>query len=187
MANALYSLGRTSEALAAWERAAQLDQIYANMFISAANLVGKRDDIAIAHYETWIQDYGYPDSSWVRELLTGARDPAMGKAYLDRRIPQIVASMQLDDPSEFQATLNNNYLYFGFVDRYFEGIFDIALDSGWGDAEAPIWLGTIFRRTGFTAHPKYLEVAEANGFVELWEQRGPPDFCEKVGGEWVCE
>ncbi len=20
-----------------------------------------------------------------------------------------------------------------------------------------------------------------------WEQRGPPDFCDKVGGDWVCE
>jgi hypothetical protein len=40
---------------------------------------------------------------------------------------------------------------------------------------------------GFTAHPKYLEVAEASSFIELWEQRGPPNFCNKESGHWVCE
>ena len=78
-------------------------------------------------------------------------------------------------------------LWFGYIDRYFDDIFDIALDSTWDDVSTLIWNGTVFRRTGFTAHPKYLEVAEANGFVELWEQRGPPDFCEKSDGQWVCE
>ncbi|MCZ6517168.1 MAG: hypothetical protein O6763_06745 [Gammaproteobacteria bacterium] len=40
---------------------------------------------------------------------------------------------------------------------------------------------------GFTANPKYLDVAEGSGLMELWEQRGPPDFCEKVDDEWTCE
>jgi hypothetical protein len=40
---------------------------------------------------------------------------------------------------------------------------------------------------GFTAHPKYLEVVESIGIMDVWEQRGPPDFCDKVGGEWVCK
>ena len=47
--------------------------------------------------------------------------------------------------------------------------------------------GTIVRRLGFTAHPGYLEIAEIMGFFHIWEQRGPPDFCDEVGGEWVCE
>jgi hypothetical protein len=55
------------------------------------------------------------------------------------------------------------------------------------DAERLIQVGTQNRRLGFTAHPKYLEVAEATGIMDVWEQRGPPDFCEKVDGQWVCE
>ena len=95
--------------------------------------------------------------------------------------------MPAEHASELQGVLTDWYLYFGYLDRYFEIIFDIALDSTWDDALIPVWSGTVLRPTGFTAHPKYLEVAEANGFVELWEQRGPPDFCEKVDDQWVCE
>jgi len=187
MAQALYALGRTSEAVAAWELAVQLGHNFAKLFIGHANLVDKRDDIAIAHIEASLQEYGYPDTNWVRELVTGARDPATGQAYLDRRSPQIVASMQVEDESTLQGFLIIWNLHFRYLDRYYEHIFDIALDSTWDDAATLIWNGTVFRRTGFTAHPKYLEVAAAYGFIELWEQRGAPDFCNKVDDQWVCE
>ncbi len=55
LANALYALGRTSEAVAAWELADQLDHVYAKLFIGRANLVDKRDDIAIAQIEASLQ------------------------------------------------------------------------------------------------------------------------------------
>ena len=187
LAVALYAVGRTSESLAALDRALQLGSENATWFIGDVNLVEKQDDIAIAHFEAFLKQKGLP-SNWVRELVTGARDPATGQAYLDRRIPQIVASM----PEEYTVTMQDNltlwYLIFGFLDRHFELIFDLDLtDSTWSDAEIPVHDATIFRRLGFTAHPKYLEVAELIGNVDLWEQREPPDFCEKVDGEWVCE
>jgi hypothetical protein len=120
--------------------------------------------------------------------VTGARDPATGQAYLDRRIPEIIASMPEEYAFNMQGGLILWYVFFGFLDRYFELILDLDLtDSAWTDADVPVHDGTVFRRLGFTAHPKYLEVVELLGIVELWEQRGPPDFCEKVGGEWVCE
>lgn len=186
LGQALYALGHTSEAVAAWERAAQLGHASAKTSIIYANLVDKRDDIAIAHYEASLQAWGVADTSWVRELVTGARDPATGQAYLDGHIPQIIASW----PAELASDPSNRaliYLQFGYLDRYYEELFDIALGSGWTDAEISIWYGAVFRRMGTTAHPKYLEVAEAHGFVELWEQRGPPDFCNKDSGQWVCE
>jgi len=187
LANALYAVGRSAEADAAWELAAQRGHNLAKAFIGIANSLEKRDDIAIGLTEAWLQENGYPDSSWVRELVTGARDPTTGQAYLDRRIPQIVASVRAEHASELQGILANWYLYIGYLDRYFEIIFDIALDSTWDDALGPVWLGTVLRPTGFTAHPKYLEVAEYTGLIELWEQRGAPDFCEKVDDQWVCE
>jgi hypothetical protein len=122
------------------------------------------------------------------ELVTGARDPATGQAYLDRRIPEIIASMPEEDAFNARANLIRWYVFFGFLDRYFEFILDFDLsDSTWTDVDAPVHNGTRYRRLGFTAHPKYLEVAEAIGMIDVWEQRGPPDFCEKVGGQWVCE
>jgi hypothetical protein len=82
------------------------------------------------------------------------------------------------------------YLDLGFLDRYFELIDELgATTSLWNDADVLVYYGTINRVSGFTAHPRYLEAAEkyAYGVVSLWEQRGPPDFCEKLDGQWVCE
>jgi hypothetical protein len=45
----------------------------------------------------------------------------------------------------------------------------------------------IHRPPGLTAHPRYIEFAEAYALVELWDQRGPPDYCKKLEGQWVCE
>jgi tetratricopeptide (TPR) repeat protein len=183
----LYAVGRTSEAVAALELANQLGNDVEKWMLGAVNLVEKQDEIAIAHFEGSLEQDGLP-SNWVRELVTGARDPVTGQTYLDRRIPQIVASMPEEYQRYWQLTLNTWYLFFGFLDRYFELIFANDLTgSTWTNSEVLIHDGTMFRRLGFTAHPKYLEVAEALDFTGLWEQRGPPDFCEKVGGDWVCE
>ena len=97
--------------------------------------------------------------------------------------------MPEEEASEWQRDLTNKwYLYLGFLDRHFELIFDVDLtDSIWTDADPLVYGGTVLRRFGFTAHPKYLEVVESMGIIDIWEQRGPPDFCEKVRGEWVCE
>ncbi len=183
----LYAVGRTSESLAALDLARHLGSDPAELVLGVVNLVDKQDDIAIDHFEAWLQQRD-TDSSWVRELVNGARDPASGQAHLDRRIPQIVASVPADVAYQVQVTLTRWYLYFGFLDRHFELILDLDLTgSAWTDADVLVHDGTLYRRLGFTAHPKYLEVAEAMGIVKLWEQRGPPDFCEKVVGEWVCE
>ncbi|MEE8624995.1 MAG: tetratricopeptide repeat protein, partial [Acidiferrobacterales bacterium] len=188
LANALYSVGRTSESLAALDLALQLGHDFAKWVLGAVNLAEKQDDIATTHFEAWLQQHDYPHSTWVRELVTGARDPATGQAYLDRHIPEIAASMPEEDAYNWQLNLTQWYLYLGFLDRYFELILDLDLtDSTWTDADVPVWLGTVFRRLGFTAHPKYLEVVESMGIINVWEQRGPPDFCEKMDGQWVCE
>ena len=52
-----------------------------------------------------------------------------------------------------------------------------------------VYPGTIKRLSGFTAHPRYLDVAEnyTYGAVSLWDQRGSPDHCEKLDGQWVCD
>jgi len=187
LADALYAVERTSESLAALDLALQFGINFSNWLIGQVKLVEKQDDIAIAHFEAFLEQDGLP-SNWVSELVTGARDPATGQAYLDRHIPQIVASMPEEDAFNVQISLTAWYLLFGFVDRYFEPTLDLDLtDSAWTDADIPVYTGTVLRRSGFTAHPKYLEIAEAIGIVDVWEHRGPPDFCEKVGGQWVCE
>ena len=80
------------------------------------------------------------------------------------------------------------YLLFGYHDRFFELVRDAGPEpETWAAANVLMWEATVFRRSGFTAHPDYPDIAEQLGFFEIWEQRGPPDFCEKVNGDWVCE
>ena len=187
LAVSLYAVGRTSESLAALDLARHLGSDFANWGLGAVNLVEKQDDIGVAHFEAYLEQYGLP-SDWVRELVIAARDPASGQAYLDRHIPQIVASMPEEYAYAWQQNLTIWYLFFGFLDRYFELIFALGLsDSSCTCADPLVGQGTIHRRVGFTAHPKYLEVAESSGIIDVWEQRGPPDFCEKMDGQWVCE
>ncbi len=93
-----------------------------------------------------------------------------------------------EDARGWQLALANWYLYLGYLDRYFELVLATNLTAGiWNDVEVNIHHGNIHRRLGFTAHPRYLEVAERMGLIGIWEQRGPPDYCEKVDGAWVCE
>lgn len=188
LAEALYAVGRISEAEAALDIAEELGSDAAHWLLGHMNLAEKKDEVAIGHFESFLQQYDYPDELWVRELVTGSRHPVSGEAYLDLRIPQIVASLPEEYAFEIEGTLITWYLFFGFLDRQFDRIFELDLtDSSWTDADVPIWQGTLFRRLGFTAHPKYLELAEEIGLVKLWEERGPPDFCNKIDGEWVCE
>jgi hypothetical protein len=50
-----------------------------------------------------------------------------------------------------------------------------------------VFNGLLELDSGFTADPRYLEIVKAMGLIDLWEQRGAPDFCEKLDGQWVCE
>ena len=185
---ALLAVGRTSEALVAADLTFQLGSNNVLLLIGELHLAEKRDEAAIEYYESFLQQNNYPDSAWVRELVSGARDPTTGQAYLDRRVPQIVASMPDEEAYNWQLALSIWNLHLGFLDRYFELIlaFEPTAETR-SDAENLVFTGIMYRRLGFTAHPKYLEVVEAMGIIKIWEKRGPPDFCDKVDGQWVCE
>jgi len=185
---ALLAVGRTSEALVAADLTFQLGSNNVLLLIGELHLAEKQDEAAIEYYESFLQQNNYPDSAWVRELVSGARDPATGQAYLDRRVPQIVASMPDEEAYNWQLALSLWNLHLGFLDRYFELIlaFEPTAETR-SDAENLVFTGIMYRRLGFTAHPKYLEVVEAMGIIKIWEKRGPPDFCDKVDGQWVCE
>ncbi len=184
---ALVANGRIGDAFAALDDLAALDFEQNNWLIGEANLVSKRDIVAVEQFIIDLRQNGITDTDWVRELIAGGGDSDNGQAYLDRRIPEVVASV----PEEFRYTLERRlahwYLYFGFLDRYYEIILQQDLtDETWSDADDLISIGTIHRQMGFTAHPRYLDVAPRLGYVTVWENRGPPDFCEKQSGQWVC-
>jgi tetratricopeptide (TPR) repeat protein len=180
LARAQLSNGRTSEAIASLEISAQLGLPYASYLLGNLYLLEEQDEIAIGLFESFMRKESQP-TEWVRELVVGARDPETGQAHLDRLLPQLEISV---------VGINGvfYYLVFKHLDRFFERLFEIGIDGDeWSSAEVPMAVATIFRQSGFTAHPRYLEVAEAEGFFELWDERGTPDHCKKLDGQWACE
>jgi TolB-like protein/DNA-binding winged helix-turn-helix (wHTH) protein len=181
------ALGQTDEAFAPLQLALELDNDFAKWFVPAFELSLGRDESAIAHYEADLGRIGISDTAWVRDLITGARDPVTGQAYLESRIREVVESLPEKNASYWQFALDLWYLLFGFHDRYYEAILAAEPNAEtWSGAAVNFWQGIILRRVEFTSHPKYLEVAEQLGIIDVWELRGPPDFCKKVAGNWVC-
>lgn len=186
---ALYAAGRTDEAMRRLQLIEDMGLRPNNWMWSIAGieLAEGNDESAIDYFETYLHQRGHADSGWVRELVTAARNPDSGQAYLDRRMPEIAESLSVSDSYNWQLALDTWYLYFGFMDRYYELILAARRS---GDVRANnlelIWHGHVLRRMGFTAHPRYLGVATDVGIVDVWEQRGPPDHCRKDGDRWTC-
>ena len=184
---ALFSVGRVNDGFAALEIFDQLDQERRHWFFGDAHLAFGRDSAAIASFRQTLFEGGVDDADWVADLVSGGRDPDTGQAYLDLRIPEIAASVPEDFNVDLGSELVGWYLYFGHIDRYFDVIFDQEpSEATRGEVGDFVASGIAYKHLGFTGHPKYLEIAEAIGIVDVWEQRGPPDFCEKVNDQWIC-
>ena len=191
LSDAYQAVGRRDKALAALMLADQLGSETAKRDLFHFYLADERDEIAITTIEASLNEgeSGLP-TGWIREVVASARDSATGQAHLDRRIPEIVASMPENSRYEIKQILIRMYLVFGYVDRYFEVLDEVAAGASfWNDADILVSYGTMNRQSGFTAHPRYVEAADQYfyGALSLWDQRGPPDHCEKLDGQWVCE
>jgi TolB-like protein/DNA-binding winged helix-turn-helix (wHTH) protein len=184
---ALRAVGRDRESIAALKVAVPLTPGSLDWYFGELNLAQNRDVAAIKHIEAYVRQNENTDPAWVEDLVTHGRDPASGQAYLDQRIPAIVQAVLPDKRNNYHNALNRWHLFFGHLDRYFEIILSrIPDDPTWTDVDLYVWYGTLHRDVGFTAHPKYLEVAKMMGYIDVWERRGPPDFCKKIEGHWVC-
>jgi hypothetical protein len=184
----LFAMGRSEEAWPPLTFAYDQGEEFALWYVPAMNQILGNDELAIAQLESLWEALVNPDVAWVRDLVEGARDPNRGQAYLDSRIEEIIATLPDEQYTFWSAILEWQYLQLGFLDRFYETIFAYGPNSqGQTMADVNFWGGMVLGQTGFTAHPRYLEVAGLLGLPEIWEQRGPPDFCEKTKGKWVCE
>jgi tetratricopeptide (TPR) repeat protein len=148
-----------------------------------------RFDAAAQRYQSRLRDsLGMSDVDWVRDAIDRARDPASGAQYIDQMIAEQIAGMPDENKYDAWRFFVNWYAVFGHLDRFIEVIQSLDLSSStWTDADVLVYVATIERNyTGFTAHPKYLDVANSMGITGVWDQRGAPDFCEKNGSDWVC-
>jgi TolB-like protein len=184
----LFAMGRTEEAWPSLTFAYDQGEEFALWYVPAMNQILGNDELAIAQMESLWKEHGNTDVAWVRDLVEGARDPNRGQGYLDSRIEEILATLPDEQYTFWLGILEWQYLQLGFLDRFYETIFDYGPNSqGQTMADVNFFGGMVLGQTGFTTHPRYLEVAGLLGIPDIWEQRGPPDFCEKIDSQWVCE
>lgn len=187
-AAALIAVGRREAAAVEFEIARELNPGgEMDWFLGVVHLGLGEDDKAIGWMHSGATDLLQAEVEWVGEIVAGGRRAGKDPAFLDRAIPRVLAGMSPEQADLWQHHLNRLYLYFGLLDRYYEILLDHRPDyRERSQAVYYVWEGTLSRERGFFAHPKYLEVAKRMGFVEVWERRGAPDFCEKRAEQWVC-
>jgi TolB-like protein len=187
LSESLLGVNRNEEALNALEVAIELGGDVLDDGKAFQLVLNGRIDEAIPHLAAWFEWYNVPPDL-AHDFIKEGRSVDTGAKFLDEQIPIIVGSVPDDSKNNVKRLLIPWYVVFGHIDRYLEIILEIGPGaSTWTAADDLMFFGTMMRGQGFTAHPKYLEAAESMGIVALWEQRGPPDFCEKSNGEWVCE
>jgi TolB-like protein len=181
---ALSAAGRREEAQAAWLKAVELGGEFAYPYLGDDELIAGNDELGADYYSAYFQLIG-ADPEAVRSLIQNARDPDTGKAFLDNWIVESVANASTTEETIVPYFW---YLSFGYLDDYFDAVNNLrGKGAGWTNAETLEVNGMTFRRIGYTRHPAYLENAESDGLFDLWDQRGAPDHCQKVDGDWVCE
>jgi TolB-like protein/DNA-binding winged helix-turn-helix (wHTH) protein len=184
----LFAMGRVEEAWPPLQFAYEQGEEFALWYVPAMNQCLGNDELAIAQMEALWEAEINTDVGWIRELVEGARDPNRGQAYMDRRIEEILSTVPEEQYIYWLSILEWQYLQLGFLDRFYEIIFAYGPNSqGQTMADVNFFGGMVLGQAAFTEHPSYLEVARLLGIPEVWEQRGPPDFCDKVDGQWVCE
>ena len=185
-----YASGQTSLALNAKETYFKTSE-YFTVYTSAVvgvEIVEMRDEEAINRIESYLSRAGFIDSGWVRDLFIASRDPVGGQHYLERNVPLIGLQLVEDKLYSWNDELLNFYLFFGFIDRWYDLLLETEPTSEtWHYAGIHIWRGVIFHRLGVTAHPDFLRVAKLLNIDQVWDTRGPPDLCDKVDNQWVCE
>ena len=173
---ALYATGDRVAARREWETASSMNVMIGHWYAAIAAIMAGEDQLATEyisrigwHSETYIQ--GFP------MLIEAVRKTGGGYKLL----------------SELGAS-NRDYFDFGFlfvplgmIDEayeYFERLG--ALQPAQTNAEYAIEDSTILIGSGFTSHPRYVEMATAYGLASVWDRRGAPDHCEKIDGNWSC-
>ncbi len=187
LAAVLRSMGRGHESINELLVAHRLSDGDLDWYLGEAYLVRGEDELAIRHFEAALDQFGYTDKQWLSNTILDVQAHPESLEKLDQGVLLAKSRLQDESVSFIEPALNRWYFFFGFIDRYFQIIHEaIQDDLRWEAAQFYIWYGVIFPELGFTAHPGYLELAKRFGLVDVWEQLGAPDRCEKLAGDWVC-
>ena len=186
---ALIAMGRRAEAQEAWRKSAdfgfEIDLIN-NVF---DYLLHDQDEEAMEFVETLPAGHDREiigmDAGDFRIFVESARNLDSGRQYLRDTVPALVASAS----NHYEATYANIwYLVFDVLDDYYDVIYKMdEVGTSWTNSDMLTYMGRAFKSSGYTEDPRFTPLRNRWGMLDLWEERGPPDDCEKVDGNWVCE
>jgi TolB-like protein len=184
----LSALGEREEARIAWQKAAELGAFQASNDAIVDHLLHGEDEEAIGLLETMSSKFGSKimglDGESSRSFVESARNPNSGVQFLRQAVVAMV-----EDATNFLGTTEPYawYLAFGDLDAFYDFVMEMNdIDSSWANSQNVEYSGRYFKLSGFAADPRFIEIYQRWGMLELWEERGPPDDCEKIDGNWVC-
>jgi TolB-like protein len=183
--HALSALGRDEEARVNWRREAELSEYSWNYFELLARLAAGEFESAIDGFEKLYPELGL-DPGDVRLFVESASNPETGREFLKNWVEgEKAGALSVLDMNKAQFL----YLGFGYLDDYWREIEETTAKSSvsWSDADSLEHLCRVLAATGCAVHPAAIPYAKQQGMTDLWDQRGPPDRCSKIDGEWVCE
>jgi TolB-like protein len=187
LAEALSAQGRVEESKEAARKSVSLDPEPWNagrhILLTHAIIEGDDDEAIRIATPAFDKDFfGYPDAA---SFLTAMRHPDTGRDALQAWVQDQISKAKItNDVVQAMAY----YLNFGYIDLYIDAIDSFGPPAKeWSDVEVLEMFGQNYPATGYRQTKHYLERAEGNGLIELWEHRGPPDNCSKETDEWVCE
>ena len=188
-AEILSALGNRKQARIVWQKSAELGNAVALLDIIVDHLLHGEDDEAIDLMEKSYSDFDFDlfglDADSSRPFVEGARNPDTGKQFL----AEAIAAMVADATDFFGATEPYVwYLAFGYLDAFYDVVIEMNnIDSSWANSQNLEYSGRYLKASGFAADPRFIEIYQRWGMLDLWEERGPPDDCSKEDGIWVCE
>ena len=178
LGQALYATGDVETARKEWSTSVSLNAYNGNWYTAIDALRTGDDELALL-YLSDVEDLSENYTDRARAFITIGRDP-------ERNVAQLVAAMQ-ENPDDYLEYGDFVFLGLGLLDEFYDllellGGFEPAQTN----AEYAIQQATPLTGFGFTAHPRYVEMATAYGLASVWDRRGPPDYCSKIEGHWIC-
>ena len=185
LAEAQSTLQFRDEARTSWIRAAELVGIGYIDWLYFDSLIAGDYQQAIDDFEKHFAPESAGHSEF-RQFVEGAARRESGKRFLDEQIAASAGQARQDLGKSLSGRW---YMAFGYMDDFWNAVHEFKGDSPtieWSDAEPLVFFASVWPRAGFVRHPDYLAFATDSGFTDLWEWRGPPDYCSKISGKWVC-
>jgi len=186
LGEAYAALGQRALARRSWEKSIELGHRYhGSDYLLADLLTAGEVDSAVAFFEANAPQLGF-ERDEVRPFVTSVLDADTGLEYLRSWVDAKIADA---GTYEEQYAPYYWYLYFGYLDEYWQVIESRKRQSVsmWDDTGNLEHRGRVHRASGFAAHPAYQHHVERSRMTVLWDTRGKPDTCSKATGVWVCE